>query len=137
MADEGFTGTEDKPLAAPITERLRAKSDLEREADEAKAADEHTHDRVERRKAEERQAVAQHLAPFGADTPEGWHARREAARSAPLGARAGKSRRRGAFPVMPVVAALAVLVLPRRLRWMVALPVVLALLFRDAPDADR
>lgn len=139
MADDGFTGTgAGEPLAAAIAEQLRAKSELERRAEAARAADDQAHERVERRKTEERHAVEEHLAPFGADTPEGWHAAREAARRSGGRARPGGAAERAmragtGLPVVPLVAALAVLALPRALRWLVALPLVIGLWVRSAP----
>lgn len=134
MADEGFKGAgPGEPLAAPIEERLRARTELEHQAGTAREQDEHAHERVARRKAEERRSVAEHLAPYGAETPEGWRAQREAARSGPpsLARRGGAARGGAAFPLTPVWAALVVLVLPRALRWVIGLPVVLAMLFRN------
>lgn len=131
MADDGFTGAgSGEPLAAPIAEQLRAKAELEEAIASARAHDERAHERVERGKEEERRAVAEHLAPFGAETPEGWQAQRAAARRSGGGTRA---RRGAGYGLTPVWAALAVLVLPRGLRWTVGLPIVLMLLLRDAP----
>jgi cobalamin biosynthesis Mg chelatase CobN len=140
MADDGFTGTgAGEPLAAAIAEQLRAKSELERQAEAARAAGDQLHERVERRKSEERHAVEEHLAPYGADSPEGWHAAKAAARRS---GGAGRARPGGAaehlragagLPVVPLVAALAVLALPRTLRWLVALPLVIGLWVRSAP----
>ncbi len=72
--------TGDAPLSASIGAQLEEKRVEDQQASAAKEAAATDEGRIERRKAEERAEVAKHLGEGGA-TPEGWRARREAARA--------------------------------------------------------
>ena len=79
MANDGRTepGT---PLQASVGEQLTEKAHREETtADEQRDA-EQAHARVDRKKAGEREAVAQQLEAAGAASPEGWRRTRERAR---------------------------------------------------------
>jgi hypothetical protein len=125
MADDGAVGGTGRgeELSASIGERLEAKERLGREAAEERRAGEVVQERTERKKADEREAVAAHLAATGASAP-GWRAARDAARA---GGRAEARRRdwtgRG-LPAVGVALAAVGLLTGRRAYLVVALPLL-------------
>jgi hypothetical protein len=132
MADQGSGTGAGEPLTAPIGEQLRAKEHLEAEATAERVVDEQAQARTERHKAEERAAVAEHLAAAGAATPEGWREQREAARARGRAeARARDWGGRG-LPLAGIALAIAGLASGRRLLVVIGLPLIAgALLLRN------